>query len=201
MAAALEQAMTPATARIVGEWVRDVAAEGLDERARRVREIEHRSPTAPWLQRGDDSPRVTKTGVSVSIERPVALAATPAGARGAFGVRPIATAGLGLLLISLGTAWAARDRRERSTATQAPAAWIEPTYVAPSATASTSPPATAVPSPAPAVSAPVAAARTEAPPGLSAGHGRRPSGSRPPPRDPPAGLPVGSARERLYSQD
>ena len=201
MAAALEQAMTPATSRIVGEWVRNVAAEGLDERARRVREIEHRSPTARWLQRGDDSPRATKTGVSISIEPPPARAAEPARARGSYGPRSIATAGLGLLLISLGTAWVARDKGERFTAAQAPAAWVEPASSVPSATASATPPATAVSAPAPAASAPVDAARTAPAPGLPANHGRRPAGARPPPRDPPAGLPVGSARERLYSQD
>ena len=202
MAAALEQAMTPATARVVGEWVRSVAAEDLDERARRVREIEHRSPTALWLQRGDDSPRVTKTGVSVSIEPQGARAAGPAGARGAYGARPIATAVLGLLLISLGTAWVARVKRERSTAAQAPATWIAPVSSVSPVAASTIPPATIVSSPAPAAaSVPLDAARTAAAPALSANHGRRPSGSRSPPRDPPAGLPVGSARERLYSRD
>ncbi len=201
MAGALEQAMTPATARVVGEWVRNVAAEGLGERARKVREIEHRPPAALWLERGSDSPRVTTTNVSVSIEAPVAKAAGPVRVPRGSGARTVATAGLGLLLISLGTAWVARDKGERSTAAPPAATAIGPLPGVASAPASTTPAASTVSSPAPAASASMDAAPTAAAPVPSASHGRRPVGSQPPPRDPPTGLPVGSARERLYSRD
>jgi len=200
MIVALEQAMTPATARVVGEWVRSVAADGLEERARRVRDIERRLATAPApaLNGGD---RI-RGGIDVDAVEPSLAAPAPRGAlsgrSGRFSARTLAAAAAtSLVLIALGTSWAARDSSPEAPAAAPPvvAATTTP-LVAPSSAesgAASAPPAgipSAVTANPPAAGSSPAAAPTP-----------RPSPPRIAPRSPPASLPVGSARERLYSRD
>jgi hypothetical protein len=205
MIVALEQVMTPATARVVGEWVRSVAADGLDERARRVRDIERRlaNPPAAALNGGG---RI-RGGIDVDAVEPRLAAPGPRGAlfgrSGRSGARTLAAAAAtSLVLVALGTSWAARDTSPEDISPEAPAAApavvaaTTTPFVAPSSAESGA--ASALPAGLPSAVAANPRAAGSAP---AAAPTPRPSPQRIVPRSQGASLPVGSARERLYSQD
>jgi serine/threonine protein kinase len=169
MAVALEQALTPAAPQIVGAWVRSVAAEGLEERARRVLDIEQGAATHRSFKPGN--------GIRSRASAVAAVAAI-------------------LVVAGLGAARVASVARGSAPALQASSRSSVPTTSASFVSAST--PSAPVSSEPP---APVATAPSPPAAPLSAPPTRRSSGPRSPPKDPPARLPVGGARDRLYSQD
>ncbi len=69
LAAALEQALPPATPTMIGEWVEAIAGSSLMDRARRVKDIESRSDIVPAIQ----SVREEKTLIETphSARRPI----------------------------------------------------------------------------------------------------------------------------------
>jgi eukaryotic-like serine/threonine-protein kinase len=175
MAVALDQALTPAAPHVVGAWVRSVAAEGLEERARRVLNIEQGAATDRGLKAGSGVRSRARGLAAVVSILVVALV-------GAAGVASLAS-------VARGSAHTAQASSRPSTP------MTSASFVSASVPSAPFSPVS-LELPAPIATAPLPSAAP-----LSAPPTRRSSGSRPAPKDPPPRLPVGGARDRLYSQD
>jgi serine/threonine-protein kinase len=178
MAHALEAAIAPATAAVIGEWVRCVAAEELDARVRLVRDVERRpiaGDAEADLDTGERTLAPTETSRRTLRDRRSLVAA----------------AALALTLVTLGTAWSARARL---TGTRTASASIA---LAPSMGSAQDRGEIAPPSPVPSAATAIDVAPSA---GVVPLPVRRAPASRAPKGAPPA-KPINSARERLYSQD
>jgi hypothetical protein len=183
MAHALEATIAPATAAVIGEWVRRVAADELDARVRLVRDVERR-PTA-----GDAEADLTVEPGERTLAPTATTRRTLRDRRSL-----LAAAAIALPLVTLGTAWSARAKltgTRTASASTAPAPSMESTQGI-GEIASPSP----VPSAATAIDAPLVAPSV----GVGPLPVRRTPASRAP-KGTPSAKPVNSARERLYSQD
>jgi eukaryotic-like serine/threonine-protein kinase len=178
MSEALEEALTPAASRAVGEWVREVAANELTSRARFVRDIEHHSTT------GQRPVQADRRADPIEVEAIVTAADVATHPRRRSVVLVVAAC---LGIAALGSVWSIR---RRPIAPVAPASTNPaPSADIPASAASLSPPISSVDPPAaaaPAVASPSPTPRATAQ-----------TAAKPAPR----AIPAGSARTRLYSRD
>jgi serine/threonine-protein kinase len=183
MANALEATIAPATAAVIGEWVRRVAADELDARLRLVRDVE-RCPIA-----GDAEADLTDDPGGRTLAPTATTLSTFRDRRSV-----LAAAAIALTLATLGTAWSARAKLTGSriaSASTAPAPSMGPTQNMGEV---------ASPSPVPSAATTIDAQLVAPTVGVGPQPARRTPASRAP-KGTPAAKPINSARERLYSQD
>jgi serine/threonine-protein kinase len=204
MATALERAMTLAATRTVGEWVRQIAAEELLERARQVEVIERGGDPA-----SEDMAPASKRAASEAArpeETPVPTATPARSGAGRSRGAIVALVATPLAVVAVLTGWfvQSRERDGRVLPAGVPAetgsATASASVVEERGAPVPAPPQASV-SPAPAESASSIDSQGESA-GVPIARPRRPSPRLVPPRTAPAAvIPSGSARERLYSRD